>query len=281
MQVLNSKKLLNCSGHLLSLDTPKVMGIINATPDSFYNNSRSSSIDHALRIAETMLMQGASILDIGAQSTRPGAKMRSFTDERNDLIPVIKAIHQQFPDAIISVDTFRASIAEEAIIEGASIINDVSGARFDAELPALIRRMNVPYVLMHSKGNPKTMQDNPVYSDVVVEVLNYFIHEMEQLKKDGLVDLIIDPGFGFAKTLTHNYQLLNHLNSFSILECPILVGLSRKKMIQIPTETQASDALHGTIAANFLALQQGASILRVHDVKAAWDTIQIYLQCIK
>lgn len=275
LQVLKTKKLLNCRGRLLNLETPAVMGIINCTSDSFYVGSRVESESDILLRAEKMLEAGAQILDIGAQSTRPGAEMRPEAEERSVLTNAVLAIHTRFPEAIISADTFRASVAEAALEAGASIINDISAGDDDPEMFPLIIRHNVPYILMHKQGNPATMQVNPHYSDITEEIIRYFIPKINYLKAHGVHDVLIDPGFGFGKTLDHNYTLLQQLDRFAITELPVIVGVSRKRMIQQVLTTDAQHALNGTTVLHTYALLKGASILRVHDVKEAVEAVQL------
>lgn len=281
MQTPALKNMINCKGKLLSIGQPLVMGILNATPDSFYDGGKNARADQALKNVEKMLNEGAAIIDVGGQSTRPGAEMVSETEELNRVIPIIEKIVIAFPDAVLSVDTFRAGVARQALQAGAAIINDVSAGDDDAEMFPLILKQHVPYILMHKKGKPTTMQQNPVYQNVVAEILNYFLPKVNYLRQQGLNDIIIDPGFGFGKTLEHNYQLLGNLDVLTMLGCPVLVGMSRKKMIQNVLHTDAARALNGTTAAHMMALQKGARILRVHDVKEAREAISIYLETSK
>ena len=263
------KKSLNCRGKLLDLSTPVIMGILNITPDSFYDGGQITGVDSALSLAESMLKEGATILDIGGQSTRPGAKSINSTEEWKRIGPSLISIKKHFPDAIISIDTFHSQVAKKAVEEGASIINDISAGDFDNEMFSFVLNSQTPYLIMHMQGSPENMQENPQYENVVSEVLNYFIKKVSHLKMMGLNDIIIDPGFGFGKTLENNYSLLKNLSLFQILDCPILAGISRKSMITKTLNITPADALNGTTALNTIALLNGASILRVHDVAEA------------
>jgi len=271
----HKKATLNAGGKLIDLGTPKVMGIINLTPDSFYAGSRMPAIANALQQAEKMLTEGATFLDLGAYSSRPGADDISEQEEMDRLLPVVEAIAASFPDAVLSVDTFRAKVAEGAVKGGAHIINDISGGQLDADMFATVARLKVPYVLMHMKGNPKTMNQLAVYDDVFNEVFDYFVERYHQLKQLGVIDVIIDPGFGFAKKPEHGYALLNRLDEFNTLGLPILAGISRKKMIYSLLGGTADDVLNGTTVLNTIALMKGANILSVHDVKEAIEAIKL------
>jgi dihydropteroate synthase len=266
---------INCKGTLLSLKIPVVMGILNTTPDSFYDGGKFNSIEHALYQTEKMLNDGASIIDIGGYSSRPGAETVDIEEELNRVIPVIEKIHSKFPDAILSIDTFRAKVAKNAINAGASIVNDISAGDDDPEMIATVGKLGVPYIAMHKQGTPKTMQQNPNYNNVTTEVLDYFIKKIQQYRAVGINDVIIDPGFGFGKNLEHNYSLLKSLAAFKMLDYPILVGVSRKRMINEVLTISAKDALNGTTVINTIALINGANILRVHDVKEAIETVKI------
>lgn len=252
------------------------MGIINITPDSFYAGSRKQSVEDATKQAGQMLNDGADFLDLGGYSSRPGAEDIPVNEEIDRLLPVVEAIVNQFPDAVLSVDTFRAKVAEAAIKAGAHIINDISGGQLDENMFATVARLRVPYILMHMKGNPKTMNSLAHYDDVFVEVFDYFVDRYHQLKQLGVHDVIIDPGFGFAKKPEHGYLLMNRLQEFERLGLPVLVGVSRKKMIQHTLGVDAIDALNGTTALNAIALTKGANILRVHDVKEAIEAVKIW-----
>lgn len=273
--LLPVQTILQSKGRLLDLSKPVVMGILNATPDSFYNKGRESDLDDLLRNAAKMLKEGAGILDIGGASTRPGAEIISVDEELERVIPVISVIHKEFPDAWLSIDTYNAKVAKEAVHAGALIINDVSSGRFDEEMLHTVAVLKVPYIAMHMKGTPETMQKDPEYGDVVIEVRDYLKNISGQCVEAGITDVIIDPGFGFGKTLEHNFALLGSLHTFRILGKPILAGLSRKSMICKALKVNPENALNGTTALNMVALLQGASILRVHDVKEAMEVIKL------
>jgi len=271
----HKKATLNAQGKSIDLSTPKVMGIINLTPDSFYAGSRKPAVDAALQQAEKMLAEGADILDLGAYSTRPNADDISVQEETDRLLPVVDSLVSQFPDAILSIDTFRSKVAEVAINAGAHIINDISGGQLDEAMFETVAKLQVPYILMHMKGNPKTMNQLAVYDDVFAEVYSYFTDKYAQLKKLGVTDVVLDPGFGFAKKPEHGYVLLNRLEEFQALQLPLLVGVSRKRMIYSQLETTAEDALNGTTVLNTIALTKSASILRVHDVTPAIQAVKL------
>lgn len=268
---------LNCKGRLLVVDKPLIMGIINATPDSFFEGSRKQTSIDILQQAEEMLNAGADILDIGGQSTRPGSVPVTGEEEIKRVIPGIEAIHQRFPEAFISIDTYYASVAKKAVEAGASIINDVSAGSLDESMIATVVSLQTPYVLMHMQGIPQTMQAAPHYENVTKEVLDFFIHKTDELRKAGIRDLIIDPGFGFGKTIGHNFELLRHLKLFSILDAPVLVGISRKSTVYKTLGITVEESLNGTTVLNTIALMNGASILRVHDVKEAKEAVQLVL----
>ena len=266
---------LNCKGRLLVVADPIVMGIINVTPDSFYSGSRMSSVDQALFLAEKMLSEGATILDIGGQSTRPGSELLSREEELRRVIPAIKSISEAFPDAYISIDTFYYQVAKEAIEAGASIINDISGGTMDVEMIPNAGSLRVPYIANHLKGTPANMQTLANYYDVTKEVLDFFVKKIEECRLAGILDVIIDPGFGFAKNIDHNFSLLKNLSTLKILQKPILAGLSRKSTVYKTLEITPEESLNGTTVLNTVALQNGANILRVHDVKAAKEAITL------
>lgn len=249
------------------------MGILNLTPDSFYPGSRLSSADEAVRKAEKMLADGADILDIGGYSTRPGATDISLQEEQDRIIPAIEAILQHFPEAVISVDTFRADVAEASVAAGAAIINDIGGGLLDEAMFETVARLQVPYILMHMRGTPQTMTSLAKYNNLVVDVLDELQVQLAKLQQLGAKDVILDPGFGFAKTVEHNFELLRHLDDFRIFGLPVLAGLSRKSMVYKSLDIDQADALTGTIAVNTVALMKGADILRVHDVKEAKQTV--------
>lgn len=252
------------------------MGVLNITPDSFFDGGRNNSVDKALEQARNMLEAGAAILDVGAVSTRPGAAEVGEEEELSRLLPVVKALVAEFPDCIISVDTYRARVAEEAISAGAAIINDISGGELDPAMFETVARLGVPYVLMHMQGTPQTMQQNPQYTNVAAEVLLYLSQKLNVLRGLGVTDIMVDPGFGFGKTTEQNYQLLNNLSDIVMLGYPVLVGVSRKAMINKVLGTSPATALNGTTVVNTLALDRGAAILRVHDVKEAVEATKIY-----
>ncbi len=276
MLAFQSKITLNCSGRLLDISNPLVMGILNITPDSFYEGSRVTQIDDILEKASLMLQEGAAILDIGAQSTRPGSIQQTADEEWKRLNSIIPELVKAFPEAIFSIDTYRAKVAELAIHSGFHIVNDVSSFDDDPNMFPFLREAKVPYIMMHKKGDILNMQTNPTYKNVLVEILDYFSLKVSMLKDAGLNDLIIDPGFGFGKTSQHNLQILKNLDSFSIFNLPILVGLSRKKMLRDIGGVKVEDALNLTSSANTIALMNGAKILRVHDVKEAIECIKVY-----
>ena len=270
------KTTLNAGGKLIDISRPKVMGIINLTPDSFFAGSRKPIVTEAVQQAEKMLNDGATFLDLGAYSSRPGAADISVQEEMDRLLPVVEAIVKDFSGAILSIDTFRAGVAEAAIKAGAHIINDISGGQLDENMFATVGRLKVPYILMHMKGNPQTMNSMAHYDDIFGEVYDYFADKYYQLKQAGGVDVVIDPGFGFAKIGAQNYQLMNRLGDFAPLQLPVLVGVSRKRMVYGLLDNTAADALNGTTVLNTIALTKGTNILRVHDVKEAVEAVRIW-----
>ena len=272
---LNRKVTLNSKGKLIDLSAPKVMAILNLTPDSFYANSRISSIDQALRATESFINEGASFIDIGAYSSRPGAADVSADEELDRLVPVVEAIAKTFPETFISIDTFRAKIAHETIGAGAHLINDIAAGNLDVAMFETVAKLQVPYIMMHMMGTPQNMQQDPSYANVTAEVYQYFEEKYASLNALGIKDIIIDPGFGFAKTVSHNYELLQQLQVLNSFNLPVLVGFSRKSMITKVLNTTAADALNGTSVLNTIALLKGASILRVHDVKEAVECIKL------
>lgn len=266
---------MNIGGELRVFNKPLTMGILNLTDDSFYSGSRVAGNESILQKATQMLDEGAEILDLGAYSTRPGADDISEKQETERLIDGIKVVKDMYPHAIISADTFRASVARKAVCAGASIINDVGSGILDKEMFDTVAELGVPYVLMHNRGTPKNMNDKAVYQDVVSEVIFELSEKIDSLRRKGLTDIIIDPGFGFAKTVEHNFEMLRRLGEFKMLESPLLVGISRKSMIWRTLETTPEEALNGTTALNMLALERGAGILRVHDVREAKECIAL------
>lgn len=276
--VFQQKYTLNVRAKLLDLSTPKIMGVLNLTPDSFYDGGRNNNIDKALLKTHQLLYEGAELIDIGAYSSRPGADHISEKTESDRLIPVLKAIVKEFPNTILSIDTFRSGIARVAVDEGAGMINDISAGSMDPEMFQTIAALGVPYIMMHMKGTPQTMANYCNYENITAEVLQYFASRIQKLKNLGVNDLLVDPGFGFAKNLEQNYELLANLESLKATGHPVLVALSRKSMIYKLLETDAENALNGTTAANTIALIKGANILRVHDVKAAKEVVKIFNQ---
>ena len=269
---------INCKGELIDLSSPKVMGILNVTPDSFFDGGKYKS-DHAiLTQVEKMLTEGATFIDVGAYSSRPGAAHISEEMELQRLLPILELILAKFPTTLISVDTFRSVIAKKSIETGASLINDISGGSMDTNMFATIGKLKVPYILMHIKGTPQNMQQNPSYSDVTSEVLYYFSEKIAALRKEKVNDVIIDLGFGFGKTTAHNYELLKNMDLFQKLELPMLTGVSRKSMLYKLLDSDAKNALNATSIVNTIALQKGSNILRVHDVKEAVECVKILEQ---
>lgn len=268
---------LNCKGQVVTISEPVVMGILNLTPDSFYGGSRLSNEDAVLRRAEEMISDGASILDVGGQSTRPNSERISAEEELKRVVPAMEALHKNFPGQLLSVDTFYATVAKEAVDAGASLVNDVSAGTIDPNLLPTVAGLRVPYVLMHMRGNPQTMQQNPTYENVTLDVFDALSFKIKELESTGINDVIVDPGFGFGKTIQHNFQLLRELSFFRQLERPLMVGLSRKATVYKTLRTSAEKALNGTTVLHTIALLNGANILRVHDVKEAREAVQLYL----
>ncbi|KIX22907.1 dihydropteroate synthase [Flavobacterium sp. 316] len=266
---------INCKGNLIDLSTPKVMGILNITPNSFFDGGKYKDESTILNRVEKMLNDGASFIDIGAYSSKPGAEFVSEEEELARLLPVLELILLKFPEILLSIDTFRSEVAKKCIENGAAIINDISAGLLDEKMIETISKLQVPYIMMHMKGNPETMQSLANYEDVVKEMMFYFSERINKARSFGLNDIIIDPGFGFAKTIEHNYEIMQKLDFFSILELPVLVGISRKSMIYKVLENTPEEALNGTTILNTIALQKGANILRVHDVKEAVECIKI------
>ena len=267
---------LNCKGRLLTLNAPAVMGIINMTPDSFFSESRPFNLHAALLKAEQMIKEGATFIDIGGQSTRPGSDQISEDEELKRVITITELIKKEFPDIYLSIDTFYSKVAEETVIAGADIVNDISSGSMDENMVPVVAALKVPYIAMHMQGKPKTMQDHPEYDNVTRNVLDYFIKLTEKLRLSGILDIIIDPGFGFGKTIEQNFTLLKELSVFKLLQKPILSGISRKSMIWKTLVIKSDEALNGTTALNTISLMNGADILRVHDVKEARETIQLF-----
>jgi len=273
--IFSTKTTLNCGGKLIDLSTPQLMAIINVTPDSFYDGGLLKNEKNLLSHAEQMLKEGAAIIDVGGMSSRPGSTPVAEDEELGRVIPAITAIHKNFPTAIISVDTWRSVVAKEAVVSGASMVNDISAGTLDPPLWQSVAALKVPYVLMHMQGNPMTMQQEPFYEDVLKEVVDFFKIKILELNAIGIHDILLDPGFGFGKTVEHNYQLLQGLSTFGIFGLPLLVGVSRKSLICKVLKVNPDKALNGTTALNTIALLKGASILRVHDVKEAKEAIEL------
>lgn len=268
--------ILNIKGNILDLSSPKIMGVLNVTPDSFYDGGVYSNEKKILLQVEKMISDGADIIDIGGFSSKPGAKTISVKEEEKRVIPIIKLINNTFNKIIISVDTFRSEIAAKSLNEGASIINDISGGDLDKNIYQIANKYRVPYIMMHMKGVPANMQANPKYENINYEIIKDFSYKIDLAEKKGVCDIIIDPGFGFGKSIEHNYQILNNIKLYTVLKKPILVGISRKSMIYKLLKTDPSKALNGTTSLNTIALINGANILRVHDVKEAKEVIKLY-----
>ena len=276
---MEEKRTLRCGNQVIELNNPRVMGILNATPDSFYAPSRTGIlVENAVENARQMVSDGAAILDVGGMSTRPGADEISEKEELSRVIPVIEAIHSTLPEAILSIDTYRSGVANEACKAGATMINDVSGGQADENIFGIVAQFQAAYVLMHRKGTSKTMQELTDYEDLIPDLIKFFVNQLRVLHRIGVHDILLDPGFGFAKTPEQNYRLIGQLNSFKLLGHPILVGLSRKSTLSKTIGRPAEETLFATTALHMAALQNGASILRVHDVRPAMDTIAVYKQ---
>ncbi|WP_134385198.1 dihydropteroate synthase [Flavobacterium psychrophilum] len=267
---------INCKGQLIDLSTPKVMGILNVTPDSFYDGGRFVSEKNVLIQVENMLQDGANFIDIGGQSSKPKAAIVSIDEELKRVVSIVDLILKKFPETMISIDTFNSKVAQIAVENGAAIINDISAGNLDDNMFETIAKLQVPYIMMHMRGTPQTMQEMTNYDDLVKDVLFYFSEKVAKARSFGINDLIIDPGFGFAKTLEQNFELLNKLELFEMLELPILVGVSRKSMIYKTLETTPENALNGTSVLNTISLTKGGNILRVHDVKEAVECVKLY-----
>lgn len=266
---------INCKGQLIDLSTPKVMGILNLTPDSFYDGGKFKNATLVLEQVEKMLFEGASFIDIGAYSSRPNADDISEGEELDRILPMVELILKEFPKVLISIDTFRSTIAKICVEAGACMVNDISAGKLDEKMLETVASLHVPYIMMHMRGTPKTMKSNTDYDNLLKDIMFYFSERVAAARAFGIVDLIIDPGFGFAKTIVQNYELLNHLEHFKILELPLLTGFSRKSMVYQPLGLTTQEALNGTTVLNTIALQKGANILRVHDVKEAMECIKL------
>lgn len=271
---------INVRGRLVSLDEPQVMGILNVTPDSFFATSRCRSEEEIRQRVCMMRREGATMVDIGAYSSRPGAEEVSVEEELRRLLPAVGIVREEWPDAIVSVDTFRAEVARQAVEAGADIINDISGGEMDKDMFRTVAELHVPYILMHMQGTPQDMQKAPHYDNLMCEVFRSLGERVEELHEMGVADVIVDPGFGFGKTMAQNYEMMARLGEFRLLGCPILVGISRKSMIYRLLDATPEESLNGTTALNTIALMNGASILRVHDVKEAVEAVKIYRQCL-
>ena len=275
--VFNKSRFLNLNGQLVALDSPLVMGILNVTPDSFYDGGKFYGIEQALAQIEKMIAEGVDIIDVGACSSRPGSEIISAKEELDRLVPIATVIRKNFHDIVLSIDTFRAEVAKAMVRDfGFALINDISAGSIDAQMFDTVSELNVPYILMHMRGTPENMQDNPVYENLISEMTLFFAQKIKELRLKGVNDIIVDPGFGFGKTLDHNFEILGRLNEFKFFDYPVLAGVSRKSMISKVIDAGSDEALCGTSAAHMIALLQGANILRVHDVKAAVDCVRIF-----
>ncbi|WP_396147228.1 dihydropteroate synthase [Flavobacterium sp.] len=269
---------INCNGKLIDLTSPKVMGILNVTPNSFYDGGKHLEEKVILKQVEKMLSEGAAFIDVGGYSSKPNAEEVSEEQELQRILPVVQNIIKEFPNTVISIDTFRSKVAQAAVENGAAIINDISAGNLDANMMKTVAQLQVPYIMMHMKGTPQTMQSLAHYENIIKEMLFYFSEKIAQARSFGINDLILDPGFGFAKTVEQNFEVLNKLELFQITELPILAGLSRKSMIYKTLDTTAEFALNGTTSLNTISLLKGAKILRVHDVKEAVECVQLFNQ---
>lgn len=269
---------INCRGNLIDLSTPKVMGILNITPDSFFDGGKYKDKNAILKQVDKMLTEGATFIDVGAYSSRPGAAHISEQEELNRILPVVDLLVNNFPEIVISIDTFRSKVADATINSGAALINDISGGNMDDKMFETVAKLQVPYVLMHMLGTPQNMQKNPVYEDVTKEIISFFAAQLFKLHQLKLNDVIIDVGFGFGKTIAHNFEILKNLELFKSLDAPILAGVSRKSMLYKTLDVSAQEALNATTSANTIALLNGANILRVHDVKEAVEAVKIVEQ---
>ena len=266
---------ISCKGKLIDLTTPKIMGILNLTPDSFYDGGLYNNTDRALAQTEKMLLEGATFIDVGGASSKPGAVEITVDEELARVLPVIEKIHIKFPDTLISIDTYRSDVAQQAVAAGAAMVNDISGGNLDAKMLKTVGALGVPFVAMHMQGKPQNMQDKPSYDNILTDIRSFFAAKIDAAHKAGIHDIIIDPGFGFGKTLEHNYALLKHLSSIQMDGVPMLIGVSRKSMIYKLLQIEVAEAGNGTSVLNTVALQQGAQILRVHDVKDAHQAVQL------
>lgn len=266
---------INCNGKLIDLTTPKVMGILNVTPNSFYDGGKHKEINSIIHQVDKMLSEGADFIDIGAYSSKPSAEFVSEEEEIKRLVPIVKSLVETFPNIILSVDTFRAQVAKASVEHGVAMVNDIAAGLLYDKMLETVAELKVPYIMMHMRGNPQTMQSLTDYNDIVKEMIFYFSERIQKARSFGISDIVIDPGFGFAKTLEQNYEVLHKMELFEMLELPILVGVSRKSMIYKVLESSPQEALNGTSVLNTIALQKGAKILRVHDVKEAVECIKL------
>ena len=266
---------INCKGQLIDLSQPKVMGILNITPNSFYDGGKYKDELQIVNQVEKMLNDGATFIDVGAYSSKPNAEFVSEEEEISRLIPIVELLVEKFPTILLSVDTFRSQVAKKAVENGVAVVNDISAGKLDEKMIETVAKLNVPYIMMHMKGNPQTMQSLANYEDVVKEMIYYFSERIQLARSFGMNDIIIDPGFGFAKTLEQNYEVLQKLELFSMIDLPLLAGISRKSMIYKTLENTPEEALNGTTVLNTIALQKGAKILRVHDVKEAVECVKL------
>jgi dihydropteroate synthase len=269
---------INCKGNLIDLNSPKIMGVLNITPDSFYDGGKFKDSTTVITQVEKMLADGATFIDVGAYSSRPGAENVSETEELQRIVPIVDLLVNKFPEIVLSIDTFRAKVAKECIIAGAAMVNDISAGNLDAAMMHIVSQLKVPYVMMHLKGTPQNMQQNTTYDHLLKDILYYFSEKITDAHEKGIIDIIVDPGFGFSKNLAQNYELMQKLELFNITKKSILVGISRKSMIYKVLKSDAKNALNGTTALNTIALLKGANILRVHDVKEALECIKIVQQ---
>lgn len=276
---IDSPYQINIKGNLYTFDKPKVMGILNVTPDSFFDGGKYNEEDSIKARVEQIMSEGADMIDIGAYSSRPGAQDVTPDEEWRRLAQGLEIINKLYPDAIVSVDTFRSDVARKCVEQAnADIINDISGGELDDKMFETVAELHVPYILMHMKGTPQNMQNSPQYNDIMAEVINYLSQRVRMLRQAGVADIIIDPGFGFGKTVEHNYQMLNHLNDFHMMNLPLFVGISRKSMIYKTLDTTPDGSLNGTSILNTMALERGAHILRVHDVKQCVECVKLYMK---
>lgn len=266
---------INCKGRLIDLSVPKIMGILNVTPDSFYDGGRRQHLEQHLEQAKKMIIEGADFIDVGSYSSRPDADNIPQEEELQRILPVIEALVERFPEIILSVDTFRSEVARQCIEAGAAMINDISAGNLDNRMMETVAKLQVPYIMMHMRGNPRTMKDLNNYKDLLRDILFYFSEKIDQARELGINDLIVDPGFGFSKNISQNFELLSHLDLFKVLDLPILSALSRKSLIYKTFNTTPEEALNGTTVLNTVSLLKGANILRVHDVKEAVECVKL------